>query len=189
MFQSYLPHPFLTCYSEGSLPQPQQIIIYNSVAFLVNRCNERSLPSTAHEIGVACYNPHNNNWRNFKFSHSTCFPAKSVHSFYHTNKREAYVTFHCFCATRYFKTPKELKLSSSEFTSAVIMDSGVLWVVTPFNLVDFNSNKSPTRSNNFSSLLFWRLFTAQHVSGVLMPIIRSSTTTVAASGFTFVSWW
>jgi hypothetical protein len=41
----------------------------------------------------------------------------------------------------------------------------------------------------FFSLLSWRLFTAQHVSGVLPPIIRSSTTTVAASGFTFVSWW
>jgi hypothetical protein len=41
----------------------------------------------------------------------------------------------------------------------------------------------------FSSLLSWRLFTAQHVLGVLTPIIRSSTTTVAASGFTFVSWW
>ena len=41
----------------------------------------------------------------------------------------------------------------------------------------------------FPSLLSWRLFTAQHVSGVLPPIIRSSMTTVAASGFTFVSWW
>jgi len=33
----------------------------------------------------------------------------------------------------------------------------------------------------FSSLLSWRLFTAQHVSGVSPPIIRSSTTAVAAS--------
>jgi hypothetical protein len=41
----------------------------------------------------------------------------------------------------------------------------------------------------FSSLLSWRLFTAQHVSGVSSPIIRSSMTAVAASGFTFVSWW
>jgi hypothetical protein len=31
-------------------------------------------------------------------------------------------------------------------------------------------------------------FTAQHVSGVFPPIIRSSMTAVAASGFTFVSW-
>jgi hypothetical protein len=41
----------------------------------------------------------------------------------------------------------------------------------------------------FSSLLSWRLFTAQHVSGDFPPIIRISMTAVAASGFTFVSWW
>jgi hypothetical protein len=36
----------------------------------------------------------------------------------------------------------------------------------------------------FFSILSWRLFTAQHVSGVFPPIIRSSMTAVAASGFT-----
>jgi hypothetical protein len=41
----------------------------------------------------------------------------------------------------------------------------------------------------FSSLFSWRLFTAQHVLGVLPPIIRSSMIAVAASGFTFISWW
>jgi len=41
----------------------------------------------------------------------------------------------------------------------------------------------------FFSLLSWRLFTAQNVSGVFPPIVRSSMTAVAASGFTFVSWW
>ena len=41
----------------------------------------------------------------------------------------------------------------------------------------------------FFSLLSWCLFTAQHVSGVFPPIIRNSMTAVAASGFTFVSWW
>jgi hypothetical protein len=35
----------------------------------------------------------------------------------------------------------------------------------------------------FFSLVSWRLFTAQHVSGVFPPIIRSSMTAVAASGF------
>jgi hypothetical protein len=53
----------------------------------------------------------------------------------------------------------------------------------------FNSNKSQIWSNNFFSLLSWSLFTAQHVLGVFPPIIRSSMTAVAASGFTFVSWW
>jgi len=47
----------------------------------------------------------------------------------------------------------------------------------------------------FFSLLSLRLFTAQHVSGVFPPIIRSSMTAVTASGFTFLScqslssWW
>jgi len=31
--------------------------------------------------------------------------------------------------------------------------------------------------------------TAQHVLGVLTPIIRSSTTAVAASGFIVGAWW
>jgi len=41
----------------------------------------------------------------------------------------------------------------------------------------------------FFILLSSRLFTAQHVSGVFPPIIRNSMTAVAASGFTFLSWW
>jgi hypothetical protein len=41
----------------------------------------------------------------------------------------------------------------------------------------------------FFSLLSWRLFTAQHVSGDFPPIIRRLMTAASASGFTFVSWW
>jgi hypothetical protein len=40
----------------------------------------------------------------------------------------------------------------------------------------------------FFNLLSRRLFTAQHVSGVFPPIIRSSMTAVAACGITLVSW-
>ena len=40
-----------------------------------------------------------------------------------------------------------------------------------------------------SPVYYPEVFTTQRVSGVLTPIIRSSTTAVAASGFTFVSWW
>jgi hypothetical protein len=47
------------------------------------------------------------------------------------------------------------------------------------------SKKSPTRCNSFSSLLSWRLFIPQNVSGVFTPSIKSSTTAVAASAFTF----
>jgi hypothetical protein len=41
----------------------------------------------------------------------------------------------------------------------------------------------------FLKIITWRLFTAQHVSGILTAILRSSTTAVAASGFTFGAWW
>jgi hypothetical protein len=51
------------------------------------------------------------------------------------------------------------------------------------------SNRSPTRCNYFCSLLSWSLFTVQHVSSVLTSIIRSSTTAVAAFGFTVGAWW
>jgi len=41
----------------------------------------------------------------------------------------------------------------------------------------------------FLKLYYLMLYTAQHVSGVVLPIIRSSTTAVAASGFTVGAWW
>ena len=59
--------------------------------------------------------------------------------------------------------------------------------VSPFFIVQFK--QITNQMQQFSSLLSWRLFTAQYVSGIFPPIIRSSMTAVAASGFTFVSWW
>ena len=58
--------------------------------------------------------------------------------------------------------------------------------LSPCIIVQFKEITNLMRQ--FFSLLSWRMFTAQHVSGVFPPIIRSSMTAVAASDFTFVSW-
>ena len=51
------------------------------------------------------------------------------------------------------------------------------------------SNKSTNQMHQSIIFIVFRLNTAQHVSGILMPIIRSLSTAVAASGLPFGTWW
>jgi len=65
------------------------------------------------------------------------------------------------------------------------------WLSDILERMEYVSNKSTNEMQQFLKFITWRLHlcTAQHILGVLTPIIRSSTTAVAASSFTFGAWW
>ena len=78
---------------------------------------------------------------------------------------------------------KKIRLDSRRFH---VNRKRLLRSVSPRLII--HSNESTNQMQQFLRFITCRLNTAQRVSGVLMPIIRSSTTAVAASGFTVGAW-
>jgi hypothetical protein len=112
------------------------------------------------------------------------------------NKLNKAVISGCTSAFEYLKTIRKLFYSLYNMCWSTFVVGGLFLFLQP--LFEFKVCKSmhhhtiqinqPTRCSNLSSLLL-DIYVQLNVSGILTPIIRSSTTALAASGFTFRAWW
>jgi hypothetical protein len=78
-------------------------------------------------------------------------------------------------------------ITSVLFPHIDVQATAFLWFTS--HVIIIHSNKSTNQMQQIFKFITCRLSTAQQVSGVLMPIIGSSTTAVVASGFTVGTWW